>query len=534
MTFKSEIRYIILILQIMNTKNPFELNIFLKILTAYLFSTYYSLALVTFFIGVALYLENITIYEASSFATLKNVVYYIFTFVFIFFINNILQRLRDIFNRKILNYNLSANYLGRLIINLGLGLVIFPVVVIATNYVVAITGYQDKSAVELEKNVDAVSRLILFVGIIISAHLVYARYKTKNLIMSVVLVLYYFIFTAYLISIYLPDLKNIKETDEEVVPVKTNFISSRTDCNLKTTLNLVKSCTLPVIGSNGSHGTGFSVNNGYLITNRHVIEDTKSLKTNYNGKDYNISLWNYSNDIDLAILKMPDDLSIESCNFFDSEALNIAEDLYAFGWPNTYIGESTVTRGIYSRQVFFEGGANFIQTDAPINPGNSGGPLVNECGVVGVSTSKNSWTSLQTPSEGNAYAIPSFAIRDLVQELEATGTLNKESPKSAISFSSKKEDYSDLETLNIDSIKRYLDELYSVRSSWESVTDINSVKYVKLMDLFNRQIEFCNHLISKLSNGNAVNEDDIFMWNSVVDMSYESYNLAEELIASYN
>jgi S1-C subfamily serine protease len=110
----------------------------------------------------------------------------------------------------------------------------------------------------------------------------------------------------------------------------------------------------------GGHGTGFVINQGYLITNKHVIEGAEKLTVYLNGEK-EVPVWNYSQNLDLAILKLPDNSPINTCNWFDSDQLNIAEELYTFGWPNNPTGDSTVTKGIYSRTNKYEDGTEDIQ-----------------------------------------------------------------------------------------------------------------------------------------------------------------------------
>ena len=189
-------------------------------------------------------------------------------------------------------------------------------------------------------------------------------------------------------------------------------------CDEKEILKQAKLCTL-LLGDPEKHGTGFVYrDSGYLVTNYHVIDHQKTGLANvfYDGRFHSLRIAGFSPEEDLAIIKLDDDLP--GCFFANSQDLELAESVLAIGWPNSPYGDSTVTKGIFSRYVSFnEGRAPMIQTDTPINPGNSGGPLINKCGVVGVNTSKINWIGDSAPSEGIGYAISSNHTQQIVERL---------------------------------------------------------------------------------------------------------------------
>ncbi|MFA5770381.1 MAG: trypsin-like peptidase domain-containing protein [Patescibacteria group bacterium] len=311
-----------------------------------------------------------------------------------------------------------------------------------------------------------------------------------------------------------------------------NFITSRNSCNKEFVLQQTKSCILRVLRNDGGHGSGFVIQPGYLITNKHVIEGASKLSVYMNGEK-EIKVWNYSQNLDIAILKLPDSNSTSSCNWFDSNQLTIAEELYAFGWPNNPTGDSTVTKGIYSRTNKYEDGTEDIQTDTSINPGNSGGPLVNECGVVGINTLRAEWTQEQSPRfiEGMSFALSSNFIHSKIDELINLGSLSKGIPNtSSYQVNNTQPNNQPTYNLNVNNIKTYLNDIYRVKSSWEQARgNVDEQKLNNLIDSFNRQIEFSNHLINKLSNGQPASGDDINLWNAVIKMGDESAALTNEL-----
>tara|TARA_A100001015_G_C15043650_1_gene741703 strand:+ start:1819 stop:3108 length:1290 start_codon:yes stop_codon:yes gene_type:complete len=151
------------------------------------------------------------------------------------------------------------------------------------------------------------------------------------------------------------------------------------------------------------HGSGFFVTkDGYIITNQHVISSGERFIAA--GKLYDffeINLVWSSKAKDLAILKANPSSHVSYLQIW-GEKLKKGEEVFALGFPGTQLNnydifgvsegdrnlDSTITRGILSRQFSGQGGAReYIQHTAEIRMGNSGGPLLNECGIViGVNT----------------------------------------------------------------------------------------------------------------------------------------------------
>lgn len=355
----------------------------------------------------------------------------------------------------------------------------------------------------------------------------------KKLYRSLAGILIFFWIAGTGIVIFLNSSSNNTLTNFNINKGSTKFLTARNSCNKDLTLQQTKGCILRVLRDDGGHGTGFIINPGYLITNKHVIEGAGKLSVYINGEK-DIKVWNYSPNLDLAILKLPESSLPNSCSWFDSKQLNIAEELYTFGWPNSPVGDSTVTKGVFSRTNKYEDGTEDIQTDASTNPGNSGGPLVNECGVVGINTARADWTQEQAPRviEGMSFALSSNSIHTIIDDLIKNGNITKGIPNQTRYQSSggSPSNPSQNLTLNVEIIKSYLNDIYRVKASWEQARGhVNTEKLDKLVDSFNRQIEFCNHLINKLSGGQKASGDDINLWNAVLKMSDESAALTNDL-----
>lgn len=139
-----------------------------------------------------------------------------------------------------------------------------------------------------------------------------------------------------------------------------------------------------------STGTGFFITeNGYLITNHHVIEDAKSLSvlSTNPSKELPARLVVSDPANDFAILKV-DVISapIPLASTFTSQK---GEEVLTLGYPLIALQgqEQKATFGRINALSGLRDDVRLIQVDVPIQPGNSGGPLLNDKGeVIGVVT----------------------------------------------------------------------------------------------------------------------------------------------------
>ncbi len=176
-----------------------------------------------------------------------------------------------------------------------------------------------------------------------------------------------------------------------------------------------------------SAGSGFIISqDGYIVTNHHVIDDAASVTVNtYSGDQYTAKLIGSDEDNDVALLKVEaSDLPVVTLG--SSDDLIVGDQVVAIG---NALGEltATLTVGYISgkdRTVTTDGTViNMLQTDAAINSGNSGGPLFNMKGeVIGITSAKYSGTSGSGASiEGICFAIPVDDAREIIEELQEKG-----------------------------------------------------------------------------------------------------------------
>lgn len=179
-------------------------------------------------------------------------------------------------------------------------------------------------------------------------------------------------------------------------------------------------------------GSGVIISeDGYVITNNHVVQDAETINVVLNDKrNFVARLVGNDPSSDLAVIKIEAD-GLEPLQFGNSDEVKIGEWVLAVG--NPFNLTSTVTAGIVSakaRNINILGNKmsnapieSFIQTDAAVNPGNSGGALVNLKGeLVGINTAIASSTGSYT---GYSFAIPSNIVRKVTSDLIQYGMTQK-------------------------------------------------------------------------------------------------------------
>jgi serine protease Do len=175
-------------------------------------------------------------------------------------------------------------------------------------------------------------------------------------------------------------------------------------------------------------GTGSGViisEDGYIVTNNHVIKDATEIEITLNNKkSYKAKLIGTDSKMDIALLKITADEKLPYTTFANSDSVKIGEWVLAVG--NPYNLNSTVTAGIISakaRNLDASGIQSFIQTDAAVNPGNSGGALVNTRGeLIGINTMISSPTGSYA---GYSFAIPSNNARKIIDDLIEFGNVQR-------------------------------------------------------------------------------------------------------------
>jgi serine protease Do len=180
--------------------------------------------------------------------------------------------------------------------------------------------------------------------------------------------------------------------------------------------------------STHSEGSGFIIRaDGFIVTNYHVVADAGTIRVRLkDGRTFPAKLVGTDDKSDIAVLKI-DAKDLPVAKLGDSDALRVGQMVCAIGTP--FSQDFSFTAGFVSGKdrmnllgptsstILYE---DYIQTDAFINPGNSGGPLFDVEGrVVGMNT------LIHGLGRGMAFAIPSRMLRDVGDQLIATGKVQR-------------------------------------------------------------------------------------------------------------
>nr|WP_315043144.1 Do family serine endopeptidase [uncultured Moraxella sp.] len=182
--------------------------------------------------------------------------------------------------------------------------------------------------------------------------------------------------------------------------------------------------SLPPV-TESSFGTAFFVSNdGYMLTNYHVIEGADKVTVTLNDRqELDATVVGGDERTDMAVLKVAGN-GFPALPVGDSEKLKVGESVLAIGSPFGF--DYSASAGIVSaksRSFSKDTTVPFIQTDVALNPGNSGGPLFNQKGeVVGVNSRIFTGTGGYM---GLSFSIPMDVAMDVYEQIRQTGTVSR-------------------------------------------------------------------------------------------------------------
>jgi len=165
--------------------------------------------------------------------------------------------------------------------------------------------------------------------------------------------------------------------------------------------------------------------NGYIVTNNHVVENADELKVALEDKrEFDGKIIGADPQTDIAIIQIEGE-DLPSAELGDSDTIKVGQWAIAIG--NPFGLTQTVSVGVISATGRANVGVaqyeDLIQTDAAINPGNSGGPLVNISGeIIGINTAIFSRSG---GYQGIGFAIPANMVKFIMRELIETGKVTR-------------------------------------------------------------------------------------------------------------
>ncbi|HLU84794.1 MAG TPA: S1C family serine protease, partial [Vicingaceae bacterium] len=206
-------------------------------------------------------------------------------------------------------------------------------------------------------------------------------------------------------------ISNLKasELKKEDSNIRDTIFVSKNFKNISNIESAVKS-VVTVQNKNG-HGSGCIISNdGYIVTNYHVVSDTtNSRKIIFeNGSSVPFEIIRVNELFDLALLKIDTIIDFPVFTINPNQKINLGKEVYAIGTPSDIELGQTLSKGIISGQRIFND-RKLIQTDVSINSGNSGGALIDDQGnLLGIVTSKIVGMGV----EGLGFSIPISYIND--------------------------------------------------------------------------------------------------------------------------
>ena len=187
-------------------------------------------------------------------------------------------------------------------------------------------------------------------------------------------------------------------------------------------------------GESRGHSLGSGViidsDEGYIITNNHVIEDAEEIKViMFDKREMKATIVATDPPSDLAVIKV-DPGGLYTVDLGNSDKLSVGEWVVAIGSPFGLHLNHTVTAGIVSAVgrssvISRNNFEDFIQHDAAINPGNSGGALFNLDGeLVGINTAIAT-DGYSRANAGVGFAIPINMVKRVMEDLISDGKVTR-------------------------------------------------------------------------------------------------------------
>ncbi|MBI3850330.1 MAG: trypsin-like peptidase domain-containing protein [Verrucomicrobia bacterium] len=176
-----------------------------------------------------------------------------------------------------------------------------------------------------------------------------------------------------------------------------------------------------------SYGQGSGViirEDGFILTNRHVVDDTEKIEVRLkDGRVFKAEVRGVDPQSDIAVIKI-DAKGLPVARLADSSKTRVGEFAIAIGAPFeldysvTFGHVSAKGRKVLSDRIMMD--QDFIQTDASINPGNSGGPLVNiEGEVMGINS------MIRGMQTGIGFAVPMNLAKEVADKLISEGKFTR-------------------------------------------------------------------------------------------------------------
>lgn len=196
---------------------------------------------------------------------------------------------------------------------------------------------------------------------------------------------------------------------------------------------------LPYSDQLTASGSGFFITeDGYLVTNNHVVEDATAIKIKNSSGVYPAEIVKTDKTADLALLKVSG--RFHPMRLSEKDEAQLGQTAFTIGFPNIVMQgvEPKYTDGKISSISGLHDDPTEYQISVPIQPGNSGGPLVGSDGaVIGVIVARLNAVAVLRSSgnlpENVNYAIKGKVLREFLKTAPISiPPLNPAKPEDAI------------------------------------------------------------------------------------------------------
>lgn len=262
-------------------------------------------------------------------------------------------------------------------------------------------------------------------------------------------------------------------------------------------------------------GTGFALNNGYIVTNYHVVEKAKRIYVQGVKGDfllkYEATVVASDKSNDLALLSINDSHFKGFGNIpykVKTSTSEVGEEVFVLGYPltSTMGDEIKLTAGIISSKTGFQGDVSLYQISAPIQPGNSGGPLFDAQGnLIGVVNSKHKG------AENVGYAIKTSYLKNLVESAVSSSIFPNNNQVSGMALTGK--------------VKILRNFVYMINCSNQQSFFNHDFQASPASDSKFNDIDVSNPPISIIPNDNKglkINRIQITLDQTIIDLEYDN------------
>jgi S1-C subfamily serine protease len=208
----------------------------------------------------------------------------------------------------------------------------------------------------------------------------------------------------------------------------TNPYSAAIESSYNTIAKALDAVTVSVTAQSArqNKGSGFYVDQGYVLTNFHVVQQAGSITVTTYGPtphDAPALVAAQDPDNDMALLRVQSAAANPVARLGDSDSVRVGDTVFALG--NMLGLGNTFTAGLVSdrrNDLVIDGRSyrGLLQVNTTINHGSSGGPLANLAGeVIGVNT------AIHAPGgafSGIAFAMPINRARPLIHSIRSAAS----------------------------------------------------------------------------------------------------------------